>query len=134
MGTSNRLLIKGAPAALTAAALCLLSACGGISPTTKERVAQIEMSVQQAQSTIGSSESGAVELQRAREQLGAARRAMDAGKEGEALRNATEAQLSAELAVAKSQSAAARKAAEDTLASVETLRKEAARPDQPVSR
>jgi len=97
MGTSNRLLIKGAPAALTAAALCLLSAC----------LASVHR---------------------------AARRAMDAGKEGEALRNATEAQLSAELAVAKSQSAAARKAAEDTLASVETLRKEAARPDQPVSR
>jgi hypothetical protein len=96
-------------------------------------VAQIETSVQQAQTTIGTSESGAVELQRAREHLAAAQRAVQSEKEGEALRHANEAQLSAELAIAKSQSAAARKAAEDTMASVETLRKEAAR-DEPAPR
>jgi len=115
-------------------ALGLLAACGGVSQTTTERVAQVETAVQQAQSTIGSSESGAVELQKAREHLQAARRAIDNGKEGQAMRHATEAQLSAELAIAKSQSAAARKAAEEMLASIETLRREAARDDQPVAR
>jgi hypothetical protein len=119
--------------AVLPAALTLLSACTGVSRTTKEQVAQTQAAVQQAQGTIGTSESGALELQRAREQLAAAQRAVEGGKEGQALRHANEAQLSAELAIAKSQSAAARKAAEDTIASLETLRKEAAR-DQPASR
>lgn len=134
MSTSNRFLKVTAPASLAVAAVSLLVACGGISPTTKERVAQIETSVTQAQTTIGSSEAGAVELQKAREHLAAARQAMDGGKEGQALRHATEAQVNAELAVAKSQSATARKSAEDTLASIETLRKEAARDEQPIAR
>lgn len=134
MGTSNRSLNAAAPATLAAAALSLLAACGGIAPTTKERVAQVETAVTQAQTTIGSSESGAVELQKAREHLAAARQAIDGGKEGQALRHATEAQVNAELAIAKSQSATARKSAEDTLASIETLRKEAARGEQPVAR
>jgi hypothetical protein len=134
MGTFNRPVNAVVPATLAVATLSLLVACGGISQTTKERVAQVETAVQQAQSAIGSSESGAVELQRAREHLGAARRAIDDGKEGQAMRHATEAQLGAELAIAKAQSAAARKAAEDMLASIETLRKEANRDDQPVAR
>jgi acetylglutamate kinase len=126
MSTSNRFL-KVFAGSLTAGSLILLTACGGISPSTKERVAQTEMAVQQAQTTLGTSENGAIELQRAREALATAKRAMENGKEGEALRGANEAQLSAELAVAKSQSATARKAAEDMLASIETLRKEATR-------
>lgn len=112
---------------LSAGVFCLLAACGGISPATKERLAQTQTAVQQAQSTLGTSESGAVELQRSREHLAAAQRAADKGSEGDALRYATEAQLQAELAVAKSQSAAARKAAADTLASIEALRKETVR-------
>jgi len=117
---------------LSAGVLSMLAACGGISAATKERLAQTQTSVQQAQSTLGTSESGAVELQRAREHLEAAQRAADKGKEGDALRHATEAQLQAELAVAKSQSATARKAAADTLASIEALRKESVR--EPVRR
>lgn len=112
---------------LSAGVLSMLAACGGISAATKERLAQTQTAVQQAQTTIGTSESGAVELQRAREHLAAAQGAADKGKEGEALRHATEAQLQAELSVAKSQSASARKAAADTLASIEALRKEAVR-------
>jgi hypothetical protein len=117
---------------LSAGVLSMLAACGGISAATKERLAQTQTSVQQAQSTLGTSESGAVELQRAREHLEAAQRAADKGREGDALRHATEAQLQAELAVAKSQSATARKAAADTLASIEALRKESVR--EPVRR
>ena len=117
---------------LGAGLLGSLAACGGISASTKERLAQTQTAVQQAQNTIGTSENGAVELQRAREYLETGRRAADNGKEGQALRYATEAQLQAELAVAKAQSATARKAAADMLASIEALRNEAVR--EPLTR
>jgi len=111
----------------TLGAVVCLAACSGIQPATKERVAQTEAAVQQAQGTLGNSESGAIELQRAREYLAAAKKELDGGKEGPALRLANESQLQAELAVAKSQSAAARKAADDMMAGIETLRKETLR-------
>lgn len=109
----------------------LLAGCGGISDLTKERVARSETSVQQAQQTVGNSEQGALELQRAKENLDAARQAMKDGKEQPAERYAQLAQLDAELAVSKSQSAAARKAADELLASIKTLRQEAERPTAP---
>lgn len=105
----------------------LLAGCGGISDLTKERVARSETSVQQAQQTIGNSEQGAVELQRAKENLDAARNAMKDGNEPLAERHAQLAQLDAELAVSKSQSASARKAANELLASIKQLRQEAER-------
>src|ERR1044071_5563398 len=104
MGTSKGSVKAVVPVTLTAVMVSLLAACSGVSQTTKTRVGQVETAVQQAQSTIGSSESGAVELQKAREHLGLARRAIDNRKEGQAMRHATEAQLAAELAIAKSQS------------------------------
>jgi methylthioribose-1-phosphate isomerase len=110
------------------AAVSLLVGCGGVSELTKERVARSETAVQSATQTIGNAETGAVELQRAKENLVKAQAALKAEKEKEAERYAQVAQLSAELAVAKSQSGAARKAADEVLASVETLRREAARP------
>ena len=110
-----------------ALAAVLLAGCGGISDLTRERVARSETSVQQAQQTIGNSEQGAVELQRAKENLEQARRAMKDGKEEPAERYAQLAQLDAELAVSKSQSASARKAADELLASIKTLRQEAQR-------
>jgi hypothetical protein len=109
----------------------LLAACGGISDLTKERVARSETSVQQAQQTVGSSEQGAVELQRAKENLDGARKAMKDGKEEMTQRYAQLAQLDAELAVSKSQSASARKAADEMLASIKQLRQEAERPTSP---
>ena len=105
----------------------LLAGCGGISDLTKERVARSETSVQQAQQTIGNSEQGAVELQRAKENLDFARRELKDGHEQPAERYAQMAQLDAELAVSKSQSASARKAADELLASIKTLRQEAER-------
>lgn len=105
----------------------VLAGCSGVSQVTRERVARSETAVQQAQQTVGRSESGALELQRAREQLDMARRALDQRDAQEAERAATRAQLDAELAVAKSQSAAARRAADELLASIKTLREEAAR-------
>jgi chromosome segregation ATPase len=107
----------------------LLTACGGVSDLTRERVARSETSVKQAQQTIGNSEQGAVELQRANESLEQARGALKDGKEEQAMRYAQLAQLDAELAVSKSQSASARKAADEVLASIKTLRQEAERSD-----
>lgn len=109
----------------------LLAGCGGISDLTKERVARSETSVQQAQQTVGNSEQGAVELQRAKENLDAARKAMKDGNESLTERYAQLAQLDAELAVSKSQTASARKAADEMLASIKQLRQEAERPTAP---
>lgn len=120
----NFWMTRAAPFAFAAV---LLAGCGGVSDLTKERVARSETSVQQAQQTIGNSEQGAVELQRAKENLDAARRALKDGKEPLAERHAQLAQLDAELAVSKSQTASARKAADELLASIKTLRQETER-------
>lgn len=107
--------------------LALLSACTGVSAVTKERVAKGENSVQQAQQTLGQSEQGALELQQARDKIAGAKNALAKGHHEEAERLAAQAHLYAELAVAKSQSASARKAADEVLASLETLRQESER-------
>lgn len=121
----NKLLV---PLIGLSAAVSLLAGCGGVSELTKERVARSETAVQSATQTVGSAEAGAVELQKAKENLAKAQAALKAKNEKEADRYAHTAQLSAELAVAKTQSGAARKAADEVLASIETLRREAARP------
>jgi Domain of unknown function (DUF4398) len=107
--------------------LAVLGACTGVSAVTKERVAQGETSVQQAQQTLGNSEQGAMELQQAREKIAAAKTALAKGHHEEAERSAAQAHLYAELAVAKSQSATARKSADEVLASLEMLRQESER-------
>lgn len=108
-------------------ALSLLSACSSVPKVTSERVAQSETSVQQAQQTVGKSEHGAVELQQAREKLDAAKSALAKGQQQPAERAAAQAHLYAELAVAKSQSADARKGANEVLESLNTLRQETER-------
>jgi hypothetical protein len=120
---------KGKAPALTlgVCALGLLSACSGVSNLTNEHLAQSETSVQQAQQTVGTSEHGAVELQQARDKLEAAKSALARGQQPEAERSAAQAHLYAELAVAKSQSADARKSANEVLASVNMLRQETER-------
>jgi hypothetical protein len=105
----------------------MLVGCGGVSEVTRDRVARSETTVQQAQQTVGTSEAGAIELQQAKERMESAQRALKKEDEVAAERFASQAQLTAELAVAKSQSAQARKAADELLASIETLRQEAAR-------
>ena len=112
---------------LLAVSAGLLAGCGGVSDLTRERVGRSETAVKQAQQTIGNSEQGAVELQRAKESLEQARGALKDGNEEQATRYAQLAQLDAELAVSKSQSASARKAADELLASIKTLRQEADR-------
>lgn len=113
--------------ALAVLTIGLLAGCSSVSEVTKERLARSETSVQQAQQSIGNSESGAVELQRARDDLEQAHHALNEKNEKKADQYAQQAQLDAELAVAKSQSAAARKAADELLASIQALRQEAGR-------
>lgn len=108
-------------------ALAVLAGCSNVSEVTKERVARSDSSVQQAQQAVGRSEAGAVELQRGKDNLEQAKAALNKKENQKAERYAQLAQLDAELAVSKSQSAAARKAADELLASIQTLRQEAAR-------
>ena len=61
----------------------LLAGCGGVSDLTKERVARSETSVKQAEQTVGNSEQGAVELQRAKENLDAGASGVE-GRQGAA--------------------------------------------------
>ena len=111
-----------------ASSMALMIGCGGGgSQLTKDRVARSETAVQQATQTLGNSEQGAIELQRAKDSLAQAQNALKAKNDKQAERFASVAQLDAELAVAKSQTASARKAADDVLASVETLRNETTR-------
>lgn len=108
-------------------AVGMLAGCSSVSEVTKERVARSESSLQQADQAVGRSEAGAVELQRAKDNLAQAKAALGKKQGTTAERYAQLAQLDAELAVSKSQSASARKAADEVLASIQTLRQEAAR-------
>lgn len=113
-------------AAVALTSLALTSGCG-VSQTTKDTVARAETVVTQAQQTLGNSEAGALEMQSARTRLAQAKQAVADGDEEPALQLAREATLDAELATAKSQSAAARRAADEMQASLDTLRQEAQR-------
>lgn len=108
-------------------AIGMLAGCSSVSEVTKDRVQRGETSLQQAEQTVGRSEAGAVELQRAKNNLEQAKAALNKNESQQAERYAQRAQLDAELAVAKSQSASARRAADELLASIQTLRQEVAR-------
>jgi len=111
-----------------AGTVALMVGCGGsISPLTKERVTRSENTVQQATQTLGNNEAGAIELQRAKDNLSQAKQAIEAENDKRANRFAQQAQLDAELALAKADTASSRKAADEVLASIEVLRNEAAR-------
>jgi hypothetical protein len=105
----------------------VLWGCSSIPNTTRENVARSETSFQQAQQAIGRSEAGAIELQRAKDNLDQAKGAMANKEAQKADRYAQLAQLDSELAMSKSQSAAARKAADELTASIQQLRQEVAR-------
>jgi len=113
---------------IAASSVALMVGCGGsVSALTKDHVSKSDVAVQQATQTLGNTEAGAIELQRAKDNLAQAKAAVAAKNDKAADRFASMAQLDAELAVAKSQTASTRKAADEVLASVETLRNEAAR-------
>jgi len=125
--TSSSNVRRNLTLGVSISSLLLLSACSNVSALAKERVAQSDTSVQQAQQTVGRSEAGAKELQQARDKLADAKAALAKDRQQEAERSAAQAHLYAELAIAKSQSASARKAADEVLASVEVLRRESER-------
>lgn len=120
-------MFRAGLSALGALALGVVVGCSSVPEVTKDRVARSETTVQQAEQTVGRSEAGALELQRAKDNLEQARAALNKKQREPAERYAQLAQLDAELAVSKSQSAAARRAADELLASIKTLREEAAR-------
>lgn len=107
--------------------MSVVGACSDVSAVTKERVARGNVAVQEAQRTIGQAETGAIELQKAKQHLEAANTALAKGQRIVAEQRAEQAQLHAELAVAKVQSADARRAADEVLASTQTLRSETER-------
>ena len=119
--------LRLAPIAAIALSVTTLSACGSVSDLTKERVSTSTIAVNQTEQTLGRSEDGMVELQRAKESLAAAQGAVARKDDKGAQRFASQAQLHAQLAVAQSQSAAARRAADEVLASTNALRKESER-------
>lgn len=109
------------------ASLAALTACGGVSDMTRQQVARSETAVNQAQAAIGNSEAGAIELQQAKDLYSQAQQAMQKKDETSAQRLAVKAELQAQLATAKAQNASARKAADELMASIQTLRQEAER-------
>lgn len=116
----NKLLVLVACAAT-------LSACGGVSEMTRQQVANSDTAVKQAEATLGTSEAGAIELQQAKDTLAQAQQALAKKDEKQAQRLASMAELDAKLAMAKAQTSVSRKAADDLLASIETLKQESER-------
>ena len=88
---------------LMSAALTALTACGGVSDLTRQQVARSETAVKQAQTAIGNSEAGAVELQQAKDLYAQAQQELEKKNETRAQRLAVQAELQAQLATAKAQ-------------------------------
>ena len=118
-----------APALLAATLAVPLAACGGVSDLTRQQVARSETAVKQAQGALGNSEAGALELQQAKDLQQQAQQEMDKKNETRAQRLAVQAELQAQLATAKAQTAKTRKAADELMASIQMLCKESERPD-----
>ena len=116
-----------APALTIVTLATFTTACGGVTELTRQQVARGDTAVKQAESTIGKSEAGAVELQQAKDLLAQAREQVTKKNDTGAQRLAVQAELQAQLATAKAESASARKAADDVLASIQTLRQETER-------
>ena len=112
---------------LAFSAIALFAACGGVSKLTEQRVERSETVVRQARLSVGQSEEGAVELQRATERLASAKAALADKQEKQAERFAQQAELEAELSVARAETGHARRAADEVAAGTATLRQETER-------
>jgi len=99
-----------------------------VSKATKDAVARADTRFQEAQQTLGNSEGGAVELQRASNHLEQAKAAVKGGDDKPAQRHAQQAELDVDLALAKAQNATVRKSAAELQASIDQLRQETQRP------
>src|ERR1044072_5463942 len=79
-GTMKTQMFRAGLSALGALALGVVAGCSSVPEVTKDRVARSETTVQQAEQTVGRSEAGAVELQRAKDNLEQARAALKKAK------------------------------------------------------
>ena len=122
----NKLMSTLCVPAAGIATLVLVAGCA-VSKETKESVARAEATVQQAQQALGNNEASAIEVQRAKDHLAQAQKAVEDGDDKPAARHAQQAELDAQLAVAKAQHSTARKAADELQASINQLRQESQR-------
>ena len=113
--------------ALAFSAVAVFGACGGVSKLTEQRVERSETVIRQARLAVGTSENGAVELQRATQHLAAAKSSLANKREKDAGRFAHQAELEAELAVARAETGHARRAADEVSEGTATLRQETER-------
>ena len=118
----------GVPVSLSGAVLLAALACATNAPTEKVEVA--EAAVESAD-TRGAAADAPLELRLARDKLDRARIAMADEKYVAARRLAEEAEVDAQLAEAKAQSAAALKSAREMRDSIDSLREEADRASRP---
>lgn len=107
-----------------AGALLLGAVACGSTPPPRVEMAQAQRAVDQAV-TENSGEFAALELQKAREKLSAARAEMDAERYPEARRLAEEALADAELARAKAEASRTARNADELAQTIERLREEA---------
>jgi hypothetical protein len=110
------------------ASVSLAAGCASTFEAVKEEVARTEATVQQIDQSGVTRDAGAIELEQAKDKAAAARRAMDAGDDKDALRLAEQARLDADLAQAKARSHSAHRSAEEVRVSIEQLRREAMQP------
>ena len=114
-----------------ASMLVVLGGCGGITEITRQQVARSDTAVKQAQAAIGNSEAGAIELQQAKDRFAAAQQAVEKKDDVQAQRLAVLAELDAQLAITKSQSAGVRRAANELNESIQALKEQTQRGTTP---
>lgn len=114
-----------------ASMLVVLGGCGGITEMTRQQVARSDTAVKQAQAAIGNSEAGAIELQQAKDRFAAAQQAVEKKDDVQAQRLAVLAELDAQLAITKSQSAGVRRAANELNESIQALKEQTQRGTTP---
>jgi len=107
------------------AAVAFIAGCAS-SPRPTEELTRARTLVEQA-SQAGAQEFAPADLATAREELQRAETDANAGRQDDARRGAERAAVDAQLAAARASSGKAQRAAQEVTASVETLRREAAR-------
>ena len=117
---------------LIAAAIGLVSAGCASTPRSEPEITRARTLIEQAEKA-GAQQYAAVELDQARNKLRLADAANKDGKHDEAKARANEAAADAELAMARTNSGEAKKAADEVQQSTETLRQEAQRKEATTS-
>lgn len=114
--------VRGMRFAALSAVVVLLAACAS-APVPNQEIQAAQQALNRAQNTEIPLE-GQVDLNRAREKLAAAERAVEDKDNERALRLAEQARADAELAVAKAESHRAKQSAEEMQRSIQSLQQE----------